>query len=266
MLDVIIPVFNDSDRVCRAVRSAVAAVGLSNVIVVDDGSVDTTRETILEIWPNICLKTIRNSGPSIARNVGIELSNANYVLFLDSDDELIVDNVRSTLSYLQRNMVDFVYFCKDDTPIDSTIWHVNTVAISDVVVRRELVVRTGMFDIELWQHEDWDLWARCIAERATTKRLGSPLSLVYNTPLSNSSNYLNMAITNIEVLRRNTSRFAKLNVERKIDQVYVSRFRHLVHDVTETTFGNLCSIRKSYFKFLLKSAQYYLKSTCDSNK
>lgn len=61
------------------------------LIIVDDGSTDRTREICLEYAKNdsrIQIKSVANGGVSTARNKGIERARGEYVMFIDSDDEL----------------------------------------------------------------------------------------------------------------------------------------------------------------------------------
>jgi glycosyltransferase involved in cell wall biosynthesis len=258
MLDVIIPVHNDANRVCRAIGSVESALGLQNVIVIDDGSTDNSREVILNKWQNIRLTTISNSGPSVARNVGIELSTAKYLLFLDSDDEIIVNNFTKVMCKIAFDNSDFYYYNHDTKPLQSTIRYTNSVAISDIVVRRELVTSIGMFDQNLWQHEDWDLWSRCIAESPTLERLEKQLSTIHVSPFSNSSNYLNMAITNMEVLRRNVSRFQYDDGEINMMEIFDNRFKHLFHDIRNTPPQHLSRIRRFYLQYVLRCTTRFM--------
>ena len=87
------------------------------VIVVDDGSTDKTREIIksyMSFNDNIRLFTQENSGQSVARNKGIAEATGSYIVFVDSDDWL---TERNSLQYLYTQAVqseaDFVQagFC-----------------------------------------------------------------------------------------------------------------------------------------------------------
>ncbi|MBL8759684.1 MAG: glycosyltransferase family 2 protein [Phycisphaerae bacterium] len=96
--DVVIPTFNaPSARLAAAVGSARACAGVSRVIVVDDGSEPATSA------PEGC-ELIRqsNTGPSAARNRGIEVSDAAWVVFLDDDDELIPAGVGAMIALAER--------------------------------------------------------------------------------------------------------------------------------------------------------------------
>lgn len=96
--DVVIPTFNaPAARLAAAVRSARACDGISRVIVVDDGSHPVT---------GACegCELIRqdNTGPSAARNRGLEASDSAWVVFLDDDDELIPAGVAAMIALAEK--------------------------------------------------------------------------------------------------------------------------------------------------------------------
>lgn len=90
---VVIPVFNGEKYIERAINSILNQTFPDiELIVVNDGSTDGTDKKIKEILStnptkNIIYKTINNSGPSVARNIGIDLAKGDYMCFLDSDDQ-----------------------------------------------------------------------------------------------------------------------------------------------------------------------------------
>src|SRR5438045_2859412 len=87
-ISVIIPTYNRASLVPRAVASALANVGPGDeVIVVDDGSADGTREALAPYLDRIRLLEGRHAGAGAARNFGIAAARGDIVAFLDSDDE-----------------------------------------------------------------------------------------------------------------------------------------------------------------------------------
>ena len=87
-VSVIIPAFNRAKKVVRAISSVLSqSYSDYEVIVIDDGSSDETRESLDQFKNDI--KIIRHSGNrgvSVARNNGINSSEAPLIAFLDSDD------------------------------------------------------------------------------------------------------------------------------------------------------------------------------------
>jgi GT2 family glycosyltransferase len=95
-LSVVIPTFNRSAMVPRAVDSVLAQSGANvlEVIVVDDGSSDGTGAVLHARYdddPRVRLVSIPHSGVSAARNTGFRATRGELVCFLDSDDEWTPD-------------------------------------------------------------------------------------------------------------------------------------------------------------------------------
>ncbi|MYM60715.1 glycosyltransferase [Vibrio sp. OCN044] len=110
---IIIPVFN-SECVIKKTIASITSQNHSNyeVIIVDDGSSDSSLEICRELeLENIRIKVFsqENSGPNAARNLGIENAVGDYILFLDSDDNL-TNNALSNLSDLIDSSIDVDYF------------------------------------------------------------------------------------------------------------------------------------------------------------
>lgn len=83
---VILPAFNEAERIARTVRSAQALPGVSTVIVVDDGSADDTA-LVAERAGATVLRHPRNRGKAAAMETGAaHVSDPDaLLLFLDSD-------------------------------------------------------------------------------------------------------------------------------------------------------------------------------------
>lgn len=92
-IDLIITVFNKEKYISRALNSALLQYKykFNKIIVVNDGSTDLSQKVIedkLKNNSNIKLINIQNSGVSEARNIGTKYSKAEYIVYLDADDEL----------------------------------------------------------------------------------------------------------------------------------------------------------------------------------
>lgn len=91
LVSIIIPTYNRAKLVGRAIKSVVSQTWQGNmeIIIVSDGSTDSTEKMIISFNdPRInFIKHKKSRGPSAARNTGLLASNANYIAFLDDDDE-----------------------------------------------------------------------------------------------------------------------------------------------------------------------------------
>jgi hypothetical protein len=88
LISIIIPCYNDSDFIEKAVQSALNQTYPNiEIIVVDDGSDAKTKAVLKAIEPSITkLITQDNQGQSVARNNGIKQAKGEFILNLDSDD------------------------------------------------------------------------------------------------------------------------------------------------------------------------------------
>lgn len=88
LVSVIIPCHNHGAVVVEAIASVLAQRVPVEAIVVDDGSTDATPETLAGYSNDPRVRTFRqsHSGPSAARNLGIEIARGSFVMFLDADD------------------------------------------------------------------------------------------------------------------------------------------------------------------------------------
>jgi glycosyltransferase involved in cell wall biosynthesis len=88
LVSIIIPCYNDEEFIEQALNSALAQdYEEIEVIVVDDGSNQSTKEVLKELEPKLTqLITQENKGPAAARNRGIYAASGEYILVLDSDD------------------------------------------------------------------------------------------------------------------------------------------------------------------------------------
>ncbi|MGP5026809.1 glycosyltransferase [Glutamicibacter ardleyensis] len=91
LVSIIMPAWNRADTISKAIRS-IQRQTLSNweLIVVDDGSTDSTREVVnllANVDSRIQLKSAKHNGVSAARNVGLHEATGRWVSFLDTDNE-----------------------------------------------------------------------------------------------------------------------------------------------------------------------------------
>ena len=102
-VSVIMPAFNTEKYIERSVKSVLSQTHQNlELLVVDDGSTDRTGNILRRLArEDARLRTIRteNHGPAEARNTALSLiaEDADYVTFLDADDELLPDTLEYAL-------------------------------------------------------------------------------------------------------------------------------------------------------------------------
>jgi len=99
----IIPTYNRAEFLTRAIESILnQTYNIDEIIVVDDGSTDNTKE-ILRKYKNIKIIKTQNLGVSHARNSGIKNAKNEWVSFLDSDDTWMKDKIEKQIHFHTNN-------------------------------------------------------------------------------------------------------------------------------------------------------------------
>ena len=116
-VSVIVPVFNASKYISKTLDSIINQDFDSyEIIVVDDGSTDNSLEIINETLANTDIPHQiihqENSGVSVARNVGIDASTGDYLVFIDADDHVTPNHI-STL-YNGESDFSLILYVKED--------------------------------------------------------------------------------------------------------------------------------------------------------
>ncbi|MCC3428674.1 MULTISPECIES: glycosyltransferase [unclassified Microcoleus] len=179
-VSVIIPAYNCEHYITRAVESAVNQTYQNwEIIVVDDGSTDNTRQTLEPYRDVIQYVYQENQGAAKARNRACEMAKGEFLAFLDADDFFLPEKLAKqiacfeadpTLGMVQNGwlMVDetgkdiYPVMPWEDTPnldLESFVLH-KSVRPSAMMVRREWWERLGGFDHRFPPTEDLDFALR----------------------------------------------------------------------------------------------------------
>lgn len=181
---VVLPTYNRAELLRESIQSVLSQTFTDyELIAVDDGSTDHTREVIQE-FPGIrAIYRPENGGVSKARNLGIELAAGDCICFLDSDDLWLENKLETQIAWMesQRNCqvcyTDEIWIRRGvrvnpmnkhrkvsgDIFLDSLPLCV--VSPSSVLMRASLFSEVGKFDEALAVCEDYDLWLRISMRR-----------------------------------------------------------------------------------------------------
>ncbi len=116
-ISVVIPTYNYAHYIHRCITSIVRQLyTVQEIIVIDDGSTDNTKEIIQSAIHQFVNYNIQywhqdNHGVSAARNYGFTLAMSSYTLFLDADDELLPNASEILKLAINENIDSDMIFC-----------------------------------------------------------------------------------------------------------------------------------------------------------
>lgn len=110
LISVIVPMYNSEEHIQKCLNSILnQTYGKLEVIVINDGSSDNSEYIVKDIMKKdtrIKCITIKNSGVSEARNVGLRMATGKYVTFVDSDDYIENNMYEILINLINKNDID----------------------------------------------------------------------------------------------------------------------------------------------------------------
>jgi glycosyltransferase involved in cell wall biosynthesis len=264
---VIIPTYNRAEFLHSAITSVLRQTFQDlEIIVVDDASEDNT----LNVVNGFGDKRIRSvhheirKGEAAARNSGIMNSNAEYIAFLDDDDEWLPEKLQLQVDLLEKSPPEVGVVYAGFTTIDRKTGRIlgegipskrgdiykdmvvgNVVGTpSTVLLRRQCFEQVGSFDKKIAYNIDYDMWIR-ISKEFWFECIEKPL-VRYYVHERQVSNNLGDRIRGQETLLEKYEQFFALDKE-----AYGEQYAHL---------GSLCweneNVRKAARAFLKAAIAY----------
>ena len=203
-VSVVIPNYNCLSTLPRAINSIRMQGVAVEIIVVDDGSTDGSREWLAQ-QDDIKMLCTQRLGASQARNLGIEHCSNELIAFLDADDFWLENKLSQQLDLHRHypemvlSFTDYMHITEAGDPIigcfafwprfnkllstdpvtvfpsfTSILFAENVVGTSTVMVNKGALVKVGGFDPHLKSASDWDLWLK-VAEEGVVGVLHSNL-------------------------------------------------------------------------------------------
>lgn len=113
-VSVIMPIYNMCDKLRRGVMSIVNQTYPDiEIILVDDGSSDNSYEVCTELaekYDFVHIFHTENQGSGKARNYGIAQATGEYLYFMDADDELDANALRTVVERMEQTGADLAVF------------------------------------------------------------------------------------------------------------------------------------------------------------
>lgn len=181
-VSVIIPVYNRAHLLRESINSVLDQDYQDiEVVVVDDGSVEPIKDVVRQYDDRVRYIRQENSGASTARNTGVLYSTGDYLMFLDSDDILLPNALERLAGALDSSPEYGAAYCgwietdgpghvifrsELNSPTGNIFVDVCTrwlCIVHSVMVRRQCIAKSGLFDTDLTMYEDWNFNIRLAA-------------------------------------------------------------------------------------------------------
>ena len=188
-VSVIVPAYNAAVTIAETLESVLSqSFADIEVIVVDDGSTDKTKEIVARHQGRDCrLRYVRqpNAGVSQARNTGLEQAAAERVTCMDADDlwhrekltkqlaamgpsedAVVLTGIRRFETVDGQKVFGSITLpprSRGDRYDEATVLQLNSfqmVLINTALMPRRLAVKIGGWRRGMWTAEDWDFWIR----------------------------------------------------------------------------------------------------------
>jgi len=181
-VSIIVPAYNCEKTISKCLNSLLALdYPQYEVIIVDDGSTDSTPKILKDYDDKIIIIQTKNLGPSHARNIAVKQSKGEYVAFTDSDcivdknwlmelfkgfgDEKVVGVGGDQLS--PEDEIEFgkdvqtfmkaVGFVSDYLKTHKKIIETKHNPTCNVMYKKNVLLEVGLFDENLWPGEDVEI-------------------------------------------------------------------------------------------------------------
>lgn len=255
LVSVVIPCFNHAQYLPKAIESVLNQTHKPvEVVVVDDGSSDNTREVAMS-YQGVKYVYQNNAGLSAARNTGIANSSGNYLLFLDADDWLLPEGIETNLAHFTESQEvgfvsgNYLSFYAADSSQKTMERKISQNPYADLLLRNHIKMHASVlfprwvfnnvkYDTSLKSSEDWDLYLRITRDHRIVQH-EKPVAVYRRLGSSMSRNNTVMLETGLKVLEKQIP-FAKSALERKN---LAKGQRHIAEKFSKRTYNNLLSAK-----------------------
>jgi len=237
MISVIIPNYNKSNYIIETIDSLKKQSTQNwECIIIDDKSTDQSysiiKKKIINDHRFSLLLNNQNSGANYCRNLGILESKGEYVMFLDADDLLHDQCIKSRLKYISKHShLSFAVFpmgtfynkigdCVNvwnrfkGNHLNRFLAHYLPWAICSVVWKKSTLIEMGCFDESFIRLQDVELHTRALLHRNIKYQVNSDndVDCYYRINNNKIDNYDNFLFNDIKGKLHYISSFNKINI------------------------------------------------------
>lgn len=252
-ISALMPAYNAERYIRRAIESILNQTRPADeIIVIDDGSTDTTAEIIKEYGDKIKYVYQENGGESAARNRAIKEASCEWIAFLDADDEWLEGNLEMLAGVVTRNknlVWAFGNFYNCDCSIEKRLLAHNSEVPESLLGGKDFfskylvsfnagfhawtgtnIIKKSVFDdvgfYVVGQHRaaDTDMWLRIAYQFPEAGYVREPLA-VYHTGITES---MTSSHRNFDIISDLIDKHLKLSAENGCREDFVPCAGHML--------------------------------------
>ena len=207
-VSVVIPAYNAEGHISRAIESVLKqSRPADEIIVVDDGSTDTTGAIVRGYGEKIRYIHQENGGAGQARNRGVEAAQSEWIAFLDADDEWPIEKLDLQISHLIRHpdlvwAYGNIYYCwcgenrrfllRSESEARQALgereyfdsyfeaYAAGFCAFTiNLIIKKEILEQLGGFEISMRRAQDTDMWFRIAYRWPKVGYVNKPLAIYH---------------------------------------------------------------------------------------
>ena len=297
LISVIIPVYNVEKYLPRCLESIICqAYENIEIIIVNDGSTDNSEnicQNYMKRDNRIKLINQKNSGAAVARNIGIDYANGEYIGFVDSDDIVCSDMYEKLLKNIIKTNAD-ISICDfietkqlnytDETKSNNTKFNLQVYNTDEIVSKflrinsyeQYFSVWNRLYKAELFENirftegiinEDVDFSYKIFLSSKLVCVSKEPLYYYYVGNNSITRNKLTPKDLDLFISWDNVLNYAEINDKKNIESIKVncarSRFTLLIKYAMYgcSNFDNFELIKKEMINYVRRNI--YILLRCD---
>jgi glycosyltransferase involved in cell wall biosynthesis len=185
-VSVIIPNYNRGALVAETIANMLGqSLPPFEVIVIDDGSTDDSRDIIKGFGEKVRLLCQENLGPGAARNAGLLSANGEFIQFMDSDDLASLNKLEAQACVMREQNADISYgpwiklsfdgqrvipenhvLQSRPVPADKNLLHwflTNwSIVFQTCLFRRTFLLEAGLYRTDMFLAEDLEYFTRLL--------------------------------------------------------------------------------------------------------
>ena len=235
LISVIIPVYNGERYLAESIETVLAQTYRPiEIIVVDDGSTDSSANIAKGFRDTIRYVFQPNSGPAGARNTGLRMATGSVMSFIDADDLWNTNKLSLQIELLYNNpsaeiILGHLQFLLYRSTEGKHEWAVSSdpqiaLSLGTGVFRKSLFDKVGLFDETLHYGDDWD-WFMRARELGVLMLIHKEVTLFYRRHRHNLTNQKKMGDAYIIRIFKNSIDRRRLKSGSVIELSKISSYR-----------------------------------------